>query len=158
MLLLVSLSLLLSLVEVHSQIDHEYPYVSFMGETLPNHAYVDISLVEIYSWNSNTSWINRSLHCVTDVVVCCSSDNVSYYRGDWYLPNEDQVELLSINDVHSSGEDNIVAIHQNGTVSLTFLNDTSSSGIYHCEIPVYDEYDEVIIKTVYVGLYQLSEG
>ena len=30
-------------MEVHSQT--EYPYVSFMGETLPNHAYVDLSLV-----------------------------------------------------------------------------------------------------------------
>ena len=35
--------LLWSLVEVHSQI--EYPYVSFMGENLPNHAYVDLTLV-----------------------------------------------------------------------------------------------------------------
>ena len=32
-----------SLVEVHSQT--EFPYVSFMGETLPNHSYVDLTLV-----------------------------------------------------------------------------------------------------------------
>ena len=39
---LVLLCLLLwSLVEVHSQT--EFPYVSFMGETLPNHSYVDLN-------------------------------------------------------------------------------------------------------------------
>ena len=37
------LSLLCSLVEAHSQT--EYPYVSFMGVNLPNHAYVDLTLV-----------------------------------------------------------------------------------------------------------------
>ena len=36
------LLLLWSLVEVHSQ---TAPYVSFMGENLPNHSYVDLTLV-----------------------------------------------------------------------------------------------------------------
>ena len=37
------LSLLLFLVEVHSQ--QTFPYVSFMGQTLANHSYVNLSLV-----------------------------------------------------------------------------------------------------------------
>ena len=40
--LLLVLSLLYSLVEVHSQ---TFPYVSFMGQTLASHSYVDLSLV-----------------------------------------------------------------------------------------------------------------
>ena len=42
-LLCVLLCLLWSLVEVQSQA--EYPYISFMGITLPNHSYVDLSQV-----------------------------------------------------------------------------------------------------------------
>ena len=40
----VSLSLLWCLVEGNSQ---TFPYVSFMGQTLANHSYVDLSLVGI---------------------------------------------------------------------------------------------------------------
>ena len=40
----VSLSLLWSLVEVHSQ---TFPYVSFRGQNLANHSYVDLSQWEM---------------------------------------------------------------------------------------------------------------
>ena len=40
----VLLFLLWSLVEVHSQ-TLPAPYLTFMGETLPDHSYVDLSLV-----------------------------------------------------------------------------------------------------------------
>ena len=55
----VLLCLLWSLVEVNSQA--EYPYVSFMGETLPNHAYVDLSLV------GNDDSGSDSVQCHTDL-------------------------------------------------------------------------------------------
>ena len=70
------LSLLWSLVEVHSQ---TFPYVSFNGQALANHSYVDLSLVGNHSSGSD------SVQCHTDVSKCCSSAN-GPYRGDWSFP------------------------------------------------------------------------
>ena len=58
------LSLLWSLVEVHSQTG--YLYVSFRGETLPNHSYVDLSLV------GDPETGGDSVQCVTNLATCCS--------------------------------------------------------------------------------------
>ena len=68
-----------SLVEVHSQ---TAPYVSFMGETLPDHNYVNLSLVG--SYNSGNEIV-----CRTDLTTCCSG-NQGANRGDWYFPNGDR--------------------------------------------------------------------
>ena len=60
------LSFLWSLVEeVHSQT--EYPYVSFMGEILPNHTYVDLTTV-----GNNNSDPGNTVKCHTDLTSCCS--------------------------------------------------------------------------------------
>ena len=53
--------LLWSVVEVHSQT--EFPYVSFMGETLPNHSYVNLTLVGYDRGNP--------VRCITDLSTCC---------------------------------------------------------------------------------------
>ena len=57
--------LLWSLVEVHSQT--EVPYVSFRGETLPNHGYVDLTLV-----GDDTGDPGNTVRCHTDLNTCCS--------------------------------------------------------------------------------------
>ena len=54
---------LLSLVEVHCQ--QTFPYVSFMGQTLVNHSYVDLSTVGYSSDGSNR------VQCHTDLSTCC---------------------------------------------------------------------------------------
>ena len=54
LLTVISLSLLWSLVEVHSQ---SFPYASFMGQTLASHSYVDLSLVGDSK--------NYSVQCIT---------------------------------------------------------------------------------------------
>ena len=69
------LSLLWSLVEVHSQ---TVPYVSFMSQTLANHSYVDISLV------GRPESGGDSVQCHTDLTTCCSGTEGSH-RGDWYF-------------------------------------------------------------------------
>ena len=74
------LCLLWSLVEVHSQ---TVPYVSFMGETLPNHAYVDLSLVGDDGSGSD------SVQCHTDLSTCCS-DAQGVHHGDWIPPDSEQ--------------------------------------------------------------------
>ena len=57
------LLLLWSLVEVHSQT--AAPYVSFMGENLPNHAYVDLTLV-----GTDNSDPGNIVRCITDRGWC----------------------------------------------------------------------------------------
>ena len=73
------LFLLWSLVEVHSQ---PVPYVSFMGENLPKHSYVDLSLV-----GSDPGNIAR---CHTDLTTCCGS-NQGIHHGDWYFPDRSRL-------------------------------------------------------------------
>ena len=60
-LLCVLLCLLWSLVEVQSQT--EYPYVYFMGTTLPDHSYVDLSLVGKDTSGSDSD----TVQCHTDL-------------------------------------------------------------------------------------------
>ena len=80
------LSLLWSLVEVHSQ---TFPYVSFNGQTLANHSYVDLSLV------GNDGSGSDSVQCHTDLSTCCSS-NQGPHRGDWYFPNGTRLPFLEM--------------------------------------------------------------
>ena len=63
------------------------PYVSFRGETPPNHGYVDLSLV-----GTDTSDPGNTVRCHTDLQTCCSSVQDSHH-GDWYLPNEERVGI-----------------------------------------------------------------
>ena len=136
-LLLLLLSLLWSLVEVHSQT--AAPYVSFMGENLPNHAYVDLTLVGDDADNS--------MRCNTDLTTCCTSS----HTGDWYFPNETTLQLI----------DNGDNIYQRFGNSLRVLlrrrnNAMEPSGIYRCDIAtvaVHDDSDPSVRETVYVGLY-----
>ena len=86
MLFLLLLSLLWSLVEVHSQT--EYPYVSFMGENLPNHSYVDLTLVETV-----TSDPGSIVRCHTDLSTCCGPSQ-GIHRGGWYFPDGSSVPRL----------------------------------------------------------------
>ena len=73
------LNILCFLVEVHSET--EYPYVSFMGVNLPNHAYVDLTTV-----GEDNSDPGNTVRCHTDLSTCCTGYQGSH-RGDWYFPN-----------------------------------------------------------------------
>ena len=139
------LSLLWSLVKVHSQT--EYPHVSFTGETLPNHGYVDLSLV------GDPETGGDSVQCVTDLATCCSSAqyiNGVVHRGDWFFPNGNQMRF-------SSGGDDIYQQRGAQHVDLRRRNNVfSPSGIYHCYIAtnaVHADHDNYVREIVYVGLY-----
>ena len=115
------LSLLWSLVEVSSQ--QTFPYVSFMGQTLANHSYVDFSLVGHDDSGSD------SVQCHTDLSTCCSSDQGSD-RGDWYFPNGTRLPF-------SDGRDYPYAFQQrvNQSVDIRHRNRIiPPSGIYRCDI------------------------
>ena len=130
MLLVVSLSLLWSLVEVHPQT--EYPYVSFMGEILPNNSYVDLTLV-------GTNPTNSTLQCISDLD--------GSYRGDWYFPDEERVQTYEYEGIYASYENQSIYLQHNNIYY-------AQSGIYQCVIEVAGDDEAAVNKTVYVGLYR----
>ena len=142
------LNFLCFLVEVHSQT--EYPYVSFMGEILPNHAYVDLTAMGV-----DTSDPGNTVRCHTDLNTCCTGFQ-GVHRGDWYFPNS------SVLDGGGGGGD----IYKRRDAQVVHLrrrnNATSPSGIYRCDIETNavhgDDVNTITGKTVYVGLYPPSEG
>ena len=146
-LLALLLSLLWSLVEVHSQT--EYPYVSFMGVNLPNHAYVNLTLVG----NDHISDSGNTVRCHTNLETCCT-DRQGIHRGDWYFPNSSVL-------AGAGGGSDIYKRRSDQVIHLRRRNTASPSGIYHCEIPteaVNDGVNTIFGETVYVGLYPPSGG
>ena len=146
-LLLSSLFWCLLVAVVHSQ---TVPYVSFMGVNLPNHSYVDLTLVggDIYSDPGDT------VRCHTDLYSCCSGYD-HFHRGDLYFPDGNAL-------ANANGDGDIYKSRGDQVIHLRRRNDAiSPSGIYRCEIPteaVNDDVDTITGETVYVGLYPPSEG
>ena len=136
---LLLLILLWSLVEVHSQ---TAPYVSFMGENLPNHAFVNLSLV-------GNAFGDDSVQCRTDLSTCCSG-NEGLDRGDWYYPSGDRVQFSAPNVVYEVRTAQRVDLRRNGNAD--------TSGIYRCAIETNavnsDDFTDITTReTVYAGLY-----
>ena len=140
----IQLLLLWSLVEVHSQ---SAPYVSFMGQTLANHSYVNLSLVGQDGSGSD------SVQCHTDLSTCCSSTQGGH-RGDWYSPGSTDRLPFSSDVYEQRGEQRVDLRHRNSA--------TSPVGIYRCKIPtiaVHHNTDaSVRASPVYVGMYTASGG
>ena len=135
---LLLLSFLWSLVEVHSQ---SAPYISFRGETLPDHGYVAFGLVGEDDSGSD------GVQCVTDLQTCCSSSQGDH-RGDWYFPNKTRVPIFSGGVFEIRGAQKVELRRR--------INALSPSGIYHCEIStnaVHNDRDITVRETVYVGIY-----
>ena len=137
--LVVSLNLFWFLVDVHSK---SYPYVSFRGQTLANHSYLDFSLVGHLKNSSD------SVQCHTDLTTCCTGGQ-GIHRGDWYLPNGTRLSLPGGADVHESRGKKRVDLRRWSAISPT--------GMYHCDIATTD-HNETTQKRVYVGLYANGEG
>ena len=146
MMIIVSLlSLLWSLVEVHSQ---TFPRLSFMGQTLANHSYVDISQV------GRPEDGGEGVQRITDLSTCCGSTD-GPHRGDWYFPDGTRLPFAAVNvdTFEFRGTQRVDVRRNNGTNSPT--------GIYRCDIPTNDVHDDTDISVrdaVYVGLYTASGG
>ena len=146
------LFLLWSLVEVHSQTPSA-PYLTFMGETLPDHSYVDLSaLGEINN-------VDDHVVCHTDLTTCCGGYERND-RGYWYFPNGD---VLPGAGYDGAATNPIILMRSLQLVRLirgTGLN--IPSGIYRCIIETvavsdplisYDPPDGITGETVYIGVY-----
>ena len=147
-LLVFLLSLLCSLMEVHSQT--EYPYISFMGVNLSNHAYVDLTTM-----GNDISDTGNTMICHTDLNTCCISSQ-GIHCGSWYFPNGTELQTQNPND-------DIIIKWEPQSVHIRCRNNpTSPSGIYQGEIETVavNDIDVNNIKgeTVYVGLYPPNEG
>ena len=126
----------------HSQ---RVPYVSFMSQTLAKHSYVDLSLV------GNDPSGSDSVQCITDLGTCCTSREGSH-RGDWYFPEGTRLPF-------SGGGGDIYESRGSQRVTVRRRNNANSpTGIYRCDIPVYDSTDISVRDTVYVGLYTGTSG
>ena len=147
----VVLCLFCSLVEVHSL---KYPTITFMGETLPKHAYVNLNLV------GGTS--SDSVQCHTDLITCCSSgqdkrfqngSRITDHRGNWFPPGSE----MRLPYVYENGM--IYEVHGNKRTEVRRRGTPDKpSGIYRCDIPtnaVHHPTDNSLTlrESVYVGLY-----
>ena len=120
----VLLFLLWSVVEVHSQ---TAPYLTFTGETLPNHSYCDLSaLGEIDNGDGHVV-------CHTDLTSCCGGAGTTD-RGYWYFPNG--AVLPGATGGPGAATNPIVLMRDIQMVSLirgTGPGDVPS-GLYRCDI------------------------
>ena len=142
------LCLLWSLVEVQSQ---TVPYVTFLGDPLSNHSYVNLSQVG----NDRSGSDSDTVQCHTDLGTCCSYPQ-GLHRGDWFPPDNDtRLPWFSEGgDIYEDRQDMVVHIRHRGNVN-------EPSGIYRCVIAtnaVHDDSDQSVGETVYVGLYYGSGG
>ena len=132
--------LLWSHVDANSQ---TIPYMTFMGQTLPNNSYMDLRLVR------DPLSGGEGVQCHTDLTTCCSRHQ-GMDRGDWYAPgSENRLPL------ESEKEDSAHAIYEyRGNQSVTLLQRSTAvsqpAGIYRCDIAVSGSGR----GTVYVGLYE----
>ena len=114
-----------------------------MGETLPNHAYVDLSLV-----GSDVSG-SDSVQCHTDLTTCCTGSQGSE-RGDWFFPGS-EMKLPFIGpsaDIYEARGSQRVDLRRKN-------NGDMPSGIYRCDIETHsdDNFNRNTHESVYVGLY-----
>ena len=103
--------------------------VTFLGQTLPDHAFVDINDVG----NNNDG--SDSVQCFTGSVT---------NRG-WYFPNETKLPDSNESGLYQQRLESRVDLRQNGSVTV--------SGMYRCEVRVGFER-----RIFYVGLYTAESG
>ena len=106
-------TLLWSLVEVHSQTTA--PYISFRGNTLVNHSYVDFSEVGQAADRSD------SVRCRSELDMCCSGTEGDL-RGDWFFPSGETLPYPGAGDPFEG--------RGAQTVDLRRTTALSPSGIY----------------------------
>ena len=149
----VLLFLLWSLVEVHSQTT---PNLTFMGETLPDHSYVDLSaLGEIDNEDDHVV-------CHTDLTSCCGGPNIDD-RGYWFFPNGAVLPGAAGN----GAANNPIVLMRLSTQGVRLIRGTGPgdvpSGFYRCIIETVADNDgpgspspspdNGIGETLYVGVY-----
>ena len=130
------LCLLSALVEIHSL---TAPYITFMGNNMPNHSYVDLNTV-----GTDLNYAD-AVQCHTDLTTCCNSSQ-GVDRGDWYFPDGNRLPFSGSGNVYESRSNRLVGLRYTGSGGTT-------SGIYRCDIDTNAVNDHDGRETVYVGVY-----
>ena len=139
--------LLWCVVEVHSQIA---PYLTFMGEILPNNSYVDLSLVGEDGTANHDS--GREIVCHTDLDTCCSGSDA---HGDWFFPFGSKLSETTSN--RNRRPIAMRKLHKGVRLErVPGITGAIPSGIYHCAIETVAVSGEggTGRERVYVGLYE----
>ena len=113
------------------EVDSQFPSLSvtFLGQTLPNHSFVDINDVG----NSNDG--SDSVQCLTGSLT---------NRG-WIFPNGTRLPESNRNGLYQQRLESQVYLRRNGSAIV--------SGMYGCEVRVGFER-----RVLYVGLYATESG
>ena len=130
------LCLLYALVEVDSQ---TAPYLTFMGNNIPNHSYVDLNRV-----GSALNGLD-SVQCHLN--TCCTPAQGPDH-GDWYFPNGNKVRF--------SGGGAVFQAHTTQRVDLRYLGGGGMSGIYRCDIETTAVNNSHDRETIFVGVYSIG--
>ena len=140
-------------MEVHSQ---TAPYLTFNDSVIPNHAYVDLSLMMYPGTPDSDADISSTVICHTDLASCCRGSDGGD-RGDWYFPDGGPLPGAGINNENrqhpiAQRKQNQLVILQRGPTSAT---GTVPDGIYRCDIETVavNNADNTARETVYVGVY-----
>ena len=150
---LLLLCLLWSLMEVHSQ-SPPAPYLTFNDSVIPNHAYVNLSLMMYPGKDDATADISTTVICHTDLATCCSGDGLDL--SEWYFPDGTRLPGAGSDNVQSvpmarRGRDQLVSL-QRGRVGAT---SDIQSGIYRFDIATVaaNSTNNTAREMVYVGVY-----
>ena len=132
------------------------PYITFLGNPLSNHSYVNLSQVG----NDRTDSDSDTVQCHTDLETCCRSSS-GIHRGDWFAPGND-TRLPFYTSLAYYSEGDIFEDRQTQVVHIRRLDNANGpSGIYRCVIAtnaVHNDSNPSVGEAVYVGLYYGSEG
>lgn len=128
---------------VDGQFQRSYPYLSFLGDTLPDHAYVDISLIGVEQSGSD------SVQCHTNLVTCCREEHGDG-RGDWFTPDNNRLPFPTRLQL-------VFEDREEMRVDLRNRNASSPIGLYRCDIDVVG-VGASEKKSLYVGLYTAGHG
>ena len=131
------------MVEVHSQ---TAPYLTFMGEIIPNNSYVDLSLVG--QGGNATHDSGREIVCHTDLDTCCSGSDG---HGDWFLPHNSPVGDKPGRSILMKKLNKRVRLERG-----TGIREEIPPGMYQCAIETVAVSGEggTGRERVYVGLYE----
>lgn len=133
----------LSTVNVDCQ-EPAAPYITFKGNLLQNHSYVDFFEIGRSSING--------VQCHTDLTTCCNSRDGSGDggRGQWYTPGGRKLWNYS-RPLYQE------VIHQGLAIASTQRTNRRLNGIYRCDIDT-NGTAHGSRASVYVGIYSTSGG
>lgn len=121
------------------------PYISFNGERLPDHSYLDIRRLGDAANGSNV------LQCHTDLETCCGDSEDMQHTGEWILPNG-----LVVGP--SDARFNVRILSQRIDLAYSAPNSPTSqdTGIFRCSVPTnaINDIGNTARESVYIGLYK----